>query len=56
MNLYQVNKRLNYLGWTGVELDYHTYQLAIDCLEKAGLKKLEYRPPKWFEKLLIFDE
>ena len=34
MNLMQVNERLNYLGWEGIELDYHTYQLAKECLER----------------------
>jgi len=34
MNLLQVNERLHYLGWKDIELDYHTYQLAIECLGK----------------------
>jgi len=32
MSLSQVNERLHYLGWNDIELDYHTYQLAIECL------------------------
>lgn len=35
MNLLQVNERLHYLGWNDIELDYHTYQLAIECLDKS---------------------
>jgi hypothetical protein len=35
MNLLQVNERLLYLGWIDIELDYHTYQLAIECLDKS---------------------
>ena len=38
MNLIQVNKRLHYLGWDDVEMDYHTLQLAISCLETACLE------------------
>lgn len=34
MNLAQVNERLRYLGWDEIELDYHTYQLAKECLER----------------------
>ena len=34
MSLSQVNERLHYLGWNDIELDYHTYQLAIECLVK----------------------
>jgi len=35
MSLLQVNERLHYLGWNDIELDYHTYQLAIECLDKG---------------------
>ncbi|MBW1842524.1 MAG: hypothetical protein JRI75_12150 [Deltaproteobacteria bacterium] len=38
MNLFQVNKRLRYLGWDDVEMDYHTLQLAIACIETACLE------------------
>jgi hypothetical protein len=34
MNFSQVNERLKYLGWNDVKLDYHTFQLAIECLGK----------------------
>ncbi len=36
MSLLQVNERLHYLGWNDIELDYHTYQLAIECLDKSS--------------------
>jgi len=36
MNLLQINRKLHYLGWQGHELDYHTYQLALACLEDEG--------------------
>jgi len=32
MSLSKVNERLHYLGWNDIELDYQTYQLAIECL------------------------
>jgi hypothetical protein len=35
MSLSQVNERIHYLGWNDIELDYHTYQLAIECLDKS---------------------
>ena len=40
MSLSQVNERLHFLGWNDIELDYHTYQLAIECLDKS--KALTY--------------
>jgi hypothetical protein len=27
------NRRLRYLGWNDLNLDYHTWQLALACLE-----------------------
>ena len=39
----QANQRLKYLGWDDIEIDYHTFQLAISSLETKGLSKLEYR-------------
>ncbi len=32
MNFTQVNERLHYIGWNDIELDYHTFQLAKECL------------------------
>jgi hypothetical protein len=49
MNLTQINRRLHYLGWHGIELDYHTLQLAIACLELEGLENMENKPVRWFE-------
>jgi len=48
MNLLQVNKRLNYLGWDDFEIDYHTMQLAISCFESESIKNYEYKPAEWF--------
>ncbi len=30
MNLTQVQRQLRYLGWNNFDLDYHTWQLAIE--------------------------
>ena len=45
INLQQVNKRLRYLGWDDVELDYHTLSLAVACFEEEGFHNLRYIPP-----------
>jgi hypothetical protein len=44
----QANKRLQYLGWIDIELDYHTLQLAINSLETKGLNQLEYKSAPWY--------
>jgi hypothetical protein len=49
MNLLQVKNQLRYMGWDDVELDYCTFQLAIECLEASGLKGLEYKSGRWFK-------
>ena len=46
----QANKRLKYLGWHDIELDYHTLLLARLCLEAKGLNSLEYRSAPWYTK------
>lgn len=48
MSHVQASKRLKYLGWQDVELDYHTMQLAIDSLEAKGLRQLEYKSAPWY--------
>jgi hypothetical protein len=30
----QVNKKLHFLGWNEVAIDYHCLQIAIACLEQ----------------------
>lgn len=37
ISLMQANQRLHYLGWDDVELDYHTFQLAVACLETGAM-------------------
>lgn len=44
----QANKRLKYLGWNDIEIDYHTLQLAQNSLETKGLSQLEYKTAPWY--------
>ena len=48
MELYQVRRRLAYMGWNDFDIDYHTFQLAKTCLELEGLDCLTYKPKNWF--------
>jgi hypothetical protein len=48
MSHYQANKRLKYLGWNDIEIDYHTFQLAMNSLETKGLSQLEYKSAPWY--------
>ena len=51
MSLTQLNQRLHYLGWNGIDLDYHTLQLTIACIETEGLPSLKEMPTRWFTNL-----
>ena len=44
----KVNERLKYLGWHDVELDYHTFQLAINSLENKGLSRFKHKSAPWY--------
>ena len=48
MSYCQANKRLKYLSWHDIQIDYHTFVLAIDCLETKGLKQLKYKSAPWY--------
>lgn len=48
MSHYQANKRLKYLGWEDIEIDYHTFSLAINALETRGLSQLKYKSAPWY--------
>jgi hypothetical protein len=49
VNHLRVNRRLHYLGWLGVELDYRTLELALACFEGEGLGRLESKSDRWFQ-------
>lgn len=44
----QANQRLKYLGWEDIEIDYHTFSLAINALETKGLNQLQYKSAPWY--------
>lgn len=44
----QANKRLKYLGWEDIEIDYHTFSLAVNALETKGLNQLKYKSAPWY--------
>ena len=48
-----MNRRLNYLGWYDVELDYHTLQLAVARFEEEGFFNLRYIPPTHLNKTAL---
>jgi hypothetical protein len=50
MSISQVNQKMHYVGWAGVEMDYHTFQLALACFEDEGLQRLENKSVGWFAK------
>ncbi len=50
--LWQVNKRLRYLGWDEMELDQYTLDLAVACFEHDGLSCLEHIGSQRFQNYL----
>jgi hypothetical protein len=54
-NPYLVNKRLDYLGWQGFELDEHTYQLMMACLEADAVDISKHMPSGWFSSHYGFE-
>jgi hypothetical protein len=44
MTLNQVNRQMDYVGWRGVELDYHTWELTRATLESEKLAGLKLDP------------
>ena len=52
-NLTLINRHMRHMGWHDFDLDYHTFVLARNCLEAAGLVDQEYKPSKWYEELVF---
>lgn len=48
MSYCQAQKRLKYLGWEDIDIDYHTFSLAVNALETKGLKRLKYKSAPWY--------
>ena len=53
LSLFQANNRLRYMGWNDFELDYFTFQLAMECLEAYGMKKPGYKHPQRFQQVFL---
>lgn len=48
MSYSQARKRLKYLGWEDIDIDYHTFSLAVNVLETKGLNSLKYKSAPWY--------
>ena len=48
MSYCQARKRLKYLGWEDIDIDYHTFSLAVNVLETKGLSHLKYKSAPWY--------
>ncbi len=41
------------IGWDDIDLDYHTFELARNCLEDGGFTGDEYKTSKWYKELVF---
>ena len=48
-----INRHMQHIGWDDIDLDYHTFELARNCLEAEGFVGQEYKPSKWYEKIIF---
>jgi hypothetical protein len=51
-----INQRLAFLGWRDVEIDEHTYQLAVACFEAENIDSAKCRPANWFTMCFAINE
>jgi len=52
-NFTLIHKHMQNIGWDDIDLDYHTFELARNCLEAEGFVGHEYKPPKWYEEIIF---
>ena len=52
-NFTLINNHMRQIGWDDIDLDYHTFELARNCLEAQGFVGQEYKPPKWYEAIIF---
>ena len=52
-NFTLINKHMQHIGWDDIDLDYHTFELARDCLEAEGFTGEEYKPSHWYEEIIF---
>ena len=48
-----INKHMRDIGWDDIDLDYHTFELARNCLEAEGFVGQEYKSSKWYEEIIF---
>ena len=46
-NFTLINDYMRNNGWDDIDLDYHTFVLARNCLEAGGFVGQQYKPLKW---------
>ena len=52
-NFTLINKHMRSIGWDDIDLDYHTFELARNCLEDGGFTGDEYKTSKWYKELVF---
>jgi hypothetical protein len=52
-NFTLINKHMRNIGWGDIDLDYHTFELARNCLEAGGFVGQEYKTSKWYEEIIF---
>ena len=43
-NFTLISRHMRHIGWDDIDLDYHTFELARNCLEEEGFVGQEYKP------------
>ena len=52
-NFTLINDYMRHNGWDDIDLDYHTFELARNCLEAGGFVGQQYKPSKWYEDIIF---
>jgi hypothetical protein len=52
-NFTLISRHMRHIGWDDIDLDYHTFELARNCLEAEGFVGQEYKPSTWYEKIIF---
>ena len=53
LNFAIIKQHMQHSGWEDIDLDYHTFELARDCLEAQGFVGQEYKPSNWYEDIIF---
>ncbi len=46
MDYWKLSKKLDYLGWTDIDFDYQTFQLAKACIDSECFESIKMAPGK----------